>query len=340
MDRVVVLFGGRSSEHAISYVSARSVIGALREGGATVLPVGISVDGRWFLDPIDDGSPLPEVVPNDLPVDLRFSPAALVVNGDPIEFDVVFPVLHGPWGEDGSVQGVFETMGVPVVGSGVLASAAAMDKPTMKMLLAQAGLPVGPWRLDEIADLDYPVFVKPARAGSSVGITRAHDRNEYEAAVVEARRHDPRIIVEAAVLGAREIECGVIVQQVPRASRCGEIIVSDGFYDFDAKYVSQVARLVVPADLPDDVEARVQECAIGAFEAIGCEGLARVDFFLLGDGSILVNEVNTMPGFTDISLFPRMWEASGVDYPSLVTHLVRDALARGVGLRNPHQPLP
>lgn len=332
-----MLFGGRSSEHAISCVSARSVIAALRETDATVLPVGISADGRWFFDPVDDGSALPEVMANSQPVDLRFAPAALVVNGQALEFDVVFPVLHGPWGEDGSIQGLFETLGVPVVGSGVLASAAVMDKPTMKVLLTDAGLPVGPWRLDDIATLEFPVFVKPARAGSSVGISLACDREEYEAAVLAARRHDPRIIVEAALPDVREIECGVIVQQGPRASRCGEVIVSDGFYDFEAKYVSHAARLEVPADLPAEVESRIQELAIRAFEATGCEGLARVDFFLLADGTVLVNEVNTMPGFTDISLFPRMWTASGVDYPTLVAHLVRDARIRGAGLRNPRR---
>lgn len=339
VDRVLVLFGGRSSEHAISYLSARSVIGALREAGAIVLPVGISVDGRWFFDPIDDGSDLPEVTPNERPVDLRFAPAAILVQGQPMEFDVVFPVLHGPWGEDGSVQGLFETMGVPVVGSGVLASAAVMDKPTMKVLLANAGLLVGPWRLDDIADLEFPVFVKPARAGSSVGISLARDRGEYDTAVLAARRHDPRIIVETALTDLREIECGVIVRQGPRASTCGEVIVSDGFYDFEAKYVSHAARLVVPANLPAEVEERIQQYAVRAFEATGCEGLARVDFFVLADGTVLVNEVNTMPGFTDISLFPRMWAASGVDYPTLVNHLVHDALIRGAGLRNPRRPL-
>ncbi len=331
-----MLYGGRSSEHAISCLSARSVIRALTDGGSTVLPVGITTDGEWFLAPTDDGSDLPHVAPNNQPVDLRLAPAALIVDGQPMGFDVVFPVLHGPWGEDGSVQGLFETMGVPLVGSGVLASAAVMDKPTMKVLLANAGLPVGPWRLDDIDDLEFPVFVKPARAGSSVGISRVDDRDAYEAAVLEARRHDPRIIVEAAVTGAREIECGVIVQQHPRASRCGEIVVADGFYDFEAKYVSNAARLVVPAELPADVEERIQHLAVRAFEATGCEGLARVDFFLLADGTIMVNEVNTMPGFTDISLFPRMWAASGIDYPTLVHHLVRDALTRGAGLRNPH----
>jgi D-alanine-D-alanine ligase len=334
---VLVLFGGRSSEHAISCLSARSVIRALVDGGATVLPVGITPDGRWFFDPTDDGSDLPHVAPNNRPVDLRLCPPALVLDGHPMEFDVVFPVLHGPWGEDGSVQGLFETMGVPLVGSGVLASAAVMDKPTMKVLLAEAGLPVGSWRLDDLGDLDFPVFVKPARGGSSVGISRVDDRQAYEQAVVEARRHDPRIIVEAAVTGAREIECGVIVQQTPRASRCGEIVVSDGFYDFDAKYVSHAAHLVVPADLPTDVEERIQHLAVQAFEATGCEGLARVDFFLMADGTILINEVNTMPGFTDISLFPRMWAASGIDYPTLVHHLVHDALTRGAGLRNPRR---
>jgi len=229
-------------------------------------------------------------------------------------------------------------MHVPVVGSGVLSSAVVMDKPTMKALLRAAGLPVMEWRVDDRAHLDFPIFVKPARAGSSVGISRVTNEGEYEAACTAARAHDPRIIIEAAAASPREIECAVLAG---RASRCGEIRVSEGFYDFEAKYVSNRAELIVPADIPTDVEERIQGLATAAYRALGCEGLARVDFFLLADGDVVVNEVNTMPGFTEISLFPRMWQATGIEYPELIRALVTDAMQRGPGLRNPnreHQP--
>ena len=264
--------------------------------------------------------------------------------------DVVFPVLHGPWGEDGTVQGLLEMAGIPYVGSGVFASAAAMDKGHMKALLASAGLPVGPstvvtpaqWEHDpaavraRIAELGYPVFVKPARAGSSVGITKVSDPAQLDAAIAEARSWDPRLIVEAAVGDAREIECAVIVDETgrPRATRCAEIIVGGAheFYDFEAKYLDDAAELVVPATLPSDVEDEVRRLAVAAFEALDCEGLARIDFFVRPD-AVLVNEVNTMPGFTPISLFPRMCAASGIDYAAVLDLLIADALRRGTGLR-------
>ncbi|MEY4137259.1 MAG: hypothetical protein RL205_1387, partial [Actinomycetota bacterium] len=256
-----------------------------------------------------------------------------------------------PYGEDGTVQGLFELAGIPYVGSGVLASAVAMDKGYMKALFASAGLGVGPyavitdhhWRTDpaacraRIAELGFPLFVKPARAGSSQGITKVHSAAELDDAILEARRHDPRLVIEAGIEGVREIECAVMVdaQGVARASRCAEIIVRSGheFYDFAAKYLEDAADLVVPADIPEAVETRMRELAVVAFDSLGCEGLARVDFFLLPDGSVIVNEVNTMPGFTPISMFPRMWDVSGVDYVHLVDSLVADALRRGTGLR-------
>lgn len=287
-----------------------------------------------------DGERLPEIS----------STASRVTLEQALDVDVVFPVLHGPWGEDGSVQGLLETMDVPFVGSGVLASGAAMDKAVMKSLLAAAGLPVGAsvtitdraWQRDpevalrQVEALGLPVFVKPCRAGSSLGISRVTDLPALTAAVTEARQHDPRVIVEAAVMQAREIECGVLVDAAgePRASRCAEIVVRSehDFYDFEAKYLDDSAELIVPADVPAAWEARVQELAVRAFDALGCEGLARVDFFVQADGSVLVNEVNTMPGFTSISMFPRMWAASGVSYPDLVDALVADALRKGTGL--------
>jgi len=319
------------------------------------VPIGITRDGGWYLQHVDpvqmriiDGV-LPEVSATAQPVVFHADPTR---RDDLIgDIDVVFPVLHGPYGEDGTVQGLFELAGIPYVGSGVLSSAVAMDKGYMKALFAAAGLGVGPyavitdhqWRTDEagcrarIAELGFPLFVKPARAGSSQGITKVHAASELDAAIVEARQHDPRLVIEAGIDGVREIECAVMVdaQGIARASRCAEIIVRSGheFYDFAAKYLEDAADLVVPAEIPADVEQRMRELAVVAFDALGCEGLARVDFFLLPDGSVVVNEVNTMPGFTPISMFPRMWDVSGIGYAELVDSLVADALRRGTGLR-------
>ncbi len=344
--RVAVLLGGRSSEHAISCISGRSIVAALDPERYDISVIGIARDGRWVRDHdgglgiLDQSGALPEVAATAPTADLSTC----------LEVDVVFPVLHGPWGEDGTVQGLLETVGVPYVGSGVLASAIAMDKGFMKGMLAEAGLDVGEyvvisdrdWRTDPeaavsaIARLGLPVFVKPARAGSSLGIVRVTSADDVRAAVESARKHDPRIIVEAAVTGAREIECGVLAgpDGERRASRCAEIIVNarHDFYDFEAKYLDDSATLVVPAELPAEVEGRVQAAAIRAFDALACDGLARVDFFVRADGEVVLNEVNTMPGFTAISMYPRMWAASGVDYPELVDRLVADALRKGTGL--------
>ena len=338
--------GGRSSEHAISCISGRSIVAALDPSRYDVSVVGIGRDGRWVR--ADDGGlgilvedgPLPEVAAGLPAADLATA----------LDVDVVIPVLHGPWGEDGTIQGLLETVGVPYVGSGVLASAVAMDKGFMKGALASAGLDVGRyvvvpdrrWHaepeavLGEIATLGLPVFVKPARAGSSLGISKVNDAADLVPAIEAARAHDPRLIIEAGVADAREIECGVLVDVdgTPRASRCAEIIVNarHEFYDFEAKYLDDSATLVVPADLPPDVEERVREQAIRAFEALDCDGLARVDFFVRPDGEVVLNEVNTMPGFTSISMYPRMWGATGVDYPTLVDRLVADAIRKGTGL--------
>lgn len=344
--RVAVLLGGRSSEHAISCVSGRAIVAALDPNRYDVRVVGIGRDGVWVMaddagvSVVVDGEPLPEVS----------TTARRVTLEEALNVDVAFPVLHGPWGEDGSVQGLLETWDVPFVGSGVLASGAAMDKSVMKSLLAAAGLPIGAsvtitdraWKQDpdrvveQIEALGLPVFVKPCRAGSSLGITRVVEPSQLVPAILEARRHDPRVIVEAAITDAREIECGVLVDGSgePRSSRCAEIVVraEHEFYDFRAKYLDDSADLVVPADLPEEWERRVQELAVRSFDALMCEGLARVDFFVRADGSMLVNEVNTMPGFTSISMFPRMWAASGLSYPDLVDALVADALRKGTGL--------
>ena len=358
--RVAVVFGGRSSEHAISCVSAGSVLRHLDRERFDVVPVGIARDGAWVLGTDDPeqlaihGRTLPSVDP---------SATAVVLPGDPTRgglvalepgragevlagVDVVFPVLHGPFGEDGTVQGLLEMAGVPYVGAGVLASAAGMDKEFTKKLLAADGLPVGdlvvlrpvtPTLTAAQRDrLGLPVFVKPARAGSSVGITRVTDWAGLDDAIAAARVHDPKVLVEAAIVG-REVECGVL--ELPdgtlRASLPAEIRIvgSAAFYDFDAKYLDDVCEFDIPAKLDDDIVERVQDAAVAAFRALDCQGLARVDFFVGSDGVPVVNEVNTMPGFTPISMYPRMWAVTGIDYPTLLATLIDTALSRGTGLR-------
>jgi D-alanine-D-alanine ligase len=266
--------------------------------------------------------------------------------GAAVDADVVFPVLHGPYGEDGTIQGLLELAGVPYVGAGVLASAAAMDKEFTKKLLAAEGLPVGDWAVlrpgaptlsaTERARLGLPVFVKPARAGSSLGVSRVDSWADLDAAIEHARRTDPKVLVEAAVLG-REIECGVLEYPDGRieASPTAEIHLGGDhtFYDFDAKYLEDVATFDIPADLPTATAGRIQELSRRAFAALDAQGLARVDFFVRPDGDVVINEVNTLPGFTPISMYPRMWAAGGVSYPELISVLIRTALARGTGLR-------
>jgi len=274
---------------------------------------------------------------------VSLDPAAL---GAAVPADVVFPVLHGPYGEDGTIQGLLELAGVPYVGAGVLASAAAMDKEFTKKLLAAEGLPVGQWAVlrsgvptlseSDKARLGLPVFVKPARAGSSLGVSRVDSWADLDAAIDHARQTDPKVLVEAAVLG-REIECGVLEYPDGRveASPTAEIHLGGDhtFYDFDAKYLEDVATFDIPADLPAQTTARIQELSRRAFAALDAQGLARVDFFVRPDGDVVINEVNTLPGFTPISMYPRMWAAGGVSYPELISVLIRTALARGTGLR-------
>ncbi|MGB7817840.1 MAG: D-alanine--D-alanine ligase family protein [Ornithinibacter sp.] len=364
--RIALVFGGRSSEHAVSCATAASVLEALDRDRYDVVPVGIAKDGHWVLAP-DDPERLrlatghvPEVDTNAASVIVPTSATdrTLVVHepGRPPqtlgEVDVVFPLLHGPFGEDGTIQGLFDLADVRYVGSGVTASAVMMDKHMMKVVLAAAGLPVGPYvaitdkewlrdpeaAMDAVHGLSWPVFVKPARAGSSMGITKVTEPEALREAIEAARRHDPKVVVEAAVFG-REIECGVLEgrgTEPSRASELGECIVvaNHDFYDFEAKYLDAGdVRLETPADVPAATAERIRAMAVEAFDAAGCEGLARVDFFLTDDGAVLVNEVNTMPGFTPSSMYPRMWAATGVAYPELIDELVALALERRTGLR-------
>jgi D-alanine-D-alanine ligase len=347
--RVAVVFGGRSSEHAISCVTAGSVLAALDPERYDVVPVGITGAGRWVL--ADEhavlaiqGRELPHVADTGSSVALSGDPTAVPAALQGV--DVVFPLLHGPYGEDGTLQGLLELAGVPYVGSGVFASAAAMDKVHMKKLLAVAGLEVPAYAVvregravsADVLDLGLPVFVKPARSGSSIGISKVTRREELEAALELAHSHDPKALVETAVVG-REIECGVLAGidgAAPEASLPAEVRIAAGadFYDFEAKYMPDSGtEFDIPPDLPADVIARVQQLALVAFEALDCEGLARVDVFVTPAGRVIVNEVNTMPGFTPVSMFPQMWAASGVDYVTLVSRLIDDAVRRGTGLR-------
>jgi D-alanine-D-alanine ligase len=356
--RVAVVFGGRSTEHAISCVSAGSILAALDPDEYDVVPVGITKDGAWVLaagDPaqlsiadrtlpeITAGSGAALVLPADPTADglLVMDPAAGVASLAGV--DVVFPALHGAYGEDGTIQGLLEMAGLPYVGANVFASAAAMDKEFTKKLAAADGIPVGPYAVLRagcslsFADrerLGLPVFVKPARAGSSHGITKVTDWADLDEAVATARRIDPKVLVEAAIVG-REIECGVLEGEAggaPEASLLAEVHVSGhDFYDFEAKYL-EGTNYTLPAQLSDEVTRRVREYARQTFTALDCAGLARVDFFVTADDEIYLNEINTMPGFTPTSMFPLMWAATGLEYPKVIDRLIRTALRRGPGL--------
>ena len=364
--RVAVVFGGRSSEHGISCVTAGSVLAAIDRSKYDVVPIGITSDGRWVLESDTSsrlaisGSTLPQVDGSGPGVTLVGTGESheLVVTspGSPPadlgEVDVVFPLLHGPWGEDGTIQGMLDLAGVRYVGSGVLASALGMDKVYMKVALEAAGLPVTPgivvtrreWERDtegataRIAALGFPLFTKPPRSGSSIGISRVGAPDEIAAAMHVALEHDAKVLVEVAMVGAREIECGVLgtLDGGAQASRTGEVRAGGEhtFYDFEAKYLAdQQTEINIPANLPDNVEEQLRTMAVRAFEALSCEGLARVDFFLMPDGQILINELNTMPGFTPTSMYPQMWAQAGLDYPGLIDRLLTLALQRTTGLR-------
>jgi D-alanine-D-alanine ligase len=348
-------------------VTAANVLQVIDRDKYDVVPVGISTSGHWVLesgDPerlsITDGK-LPEVDVTAMPVLFGANRELVVSEPDQVpstlgEVDVVFPLLHGPWGEDGTIQGLLEMSDIRYVGSGVLASAVGMDKHYMKVVFQAAGLDVTPYVVirnrDWIRDPDacraavdalgYPVFVKPARGGSSLGISKVNSLDELDEAVAVARAHDPKVIVEASAKSPREIEVGVLGGlngAGPEVSVCGEIAISGGghdFYDFETKYLpegEEYTALSVPAELPSEIVDEIRAKALIAFDAIEAEGLARVDFFLDADNRVVINEINTMPGFTPTSMFPRLWAASGKDYAALVEHLLQLAMTRPTGLR-------
>ena len=350
--RVVVLFGGRSSEHEISCLSARSVIDALEGDDVEVVPIGIARDGRWFLLPGPPALPsesgrMPEVVA-DMAALARLAgddgtPALVLADGSRSAVDVVFPVLHGPRGEDGAIQGLLEVAGVPYVGAGVLGSALGMDKAMQKALWSAAGLPVvrylvvgePDWSDDQegvltrASDLGFPLFTKPASLGSSVGITKVSEAAGLPAAIATAFRFERKIVIEQGIDPVREIEVAVLGNDDPVASVCGEIVPEGhAFYDYEAKYLDEHgARLVIPAPLEPALASRVQQLAVTAFTTIACAGMARVDCFVQDD-TVWLNEINTIPGFTSISMYPKLWEASGLPYPDLVTKLLDLAVER------------
>ncbi|MBY3598674.1 MULTISPECIES: D-alanine--D-alanine ligase family protein [Rhizobium] len=345
--RIAVLFGGRSAEHEVSVLSATNVMSALTPEKYDAIPVFITREGQWLLSSFVDGvlatpSSGTEVclVPGG-----RGRAMAIPARGTPYELvriDVLFPVLHGPHGEDGSVQGMAEVARVPLAGCGILGSAAALDKDIAKRLLRAAGLPVAravairegvvPSLTDLESELGLPLFIKPARQGSSVGVAKVHANQEFAPALAEAFRHDRTLLAEEFIAG-REIEFSVLEDPAGElfVSRPGEIVPAEshGFYNYDAKYVDENgAALKVPADLPAEVEAAMRDTAAKAFRAIGCDGMARVDFFLTSDMRFVINELNTIPGFTDISMYSKAMAASGVSYPEIIDRLVEHGMAR------------
>ena len=340
---VGVIYGGRSGEHEVSVASAASIFKHLDRTRYEAVPIRIEKSGRWVV-----GGKGPDALSAAAVIEGRTTevlqpvePSAAVSGSG---LDVIFPVLHGPYGEDGTVQGLLELANVPYVGAGVLGSAVGMDKAVMKTLFAACGLPIVPhltvlrrvW-LDErpsiveraADELRFPMFVKPANLGSSVGISKARSAAEFADAMELALQFDRKVVIEAAVPRAREVECAVLGNDAPEASIPGEIIPSREFYDYEAKYLDEGSRLLIPAPLADAQTAEIRRLAIDAFRAVDCAGMSRVDFLVASDtGQTFVSEVNTIPGFTTISMFPKLWEASGVPYPALLDRLIALALER------------
>lgn len=346
---VGILFGGRSGEHEVSIASARSVLGALDRARYEILPVGITAEGEWLL--VEGPDRLAEGKGTRIGLIPGLSGRALVgleagsETGRWLQesLDVAFPVLHGTYGEDGTVQGLLELLGVPYVGAGVMASAMGMDKVAMKAAFQQAGLPVAPyrvlmihaWRGNAVAitssleqAFHYPVFVKPSNLGSSVGVSKATDRASLHHAIEEAFRYDRKVLVEQG-LDCREVECGILGNDQPEASVVGEIVPKRAWYDYRAKYEEGMSEVLIPAPLPAPLAQAVQAQAIKAYQSIDCAGMARVDFFLdRASAQPFVNEINTIPGFTATSVYPKLWQASGLSYPALLDRLIQLALER------------
>ena len=349
--RVAVICGGRSSEHEVSCISAGGVISAIDRSKFEPILIGITKGGHWVLLPedssltINDGD-LPEVV--DSAQRVVVDVAGFSVAGKDLKIDLVFPLLHGPYGEDGTIQGLLEMANLPYVGSGVLASAVAMDKSFAKPIFSAqematvAGivLKANQWLadpgsvLEQVKKLGYPVFVKPARGGSSRGTSKVHSETELATAIETALQFDPKVMIEEAIVGS-EIECAVLeIAGEPQASVVGRISIDPKFefYDFEAKYLDGATSIELPAAIPPGIAEEIRTTAIKAFQALGCSGLARVDFFLTDAGKIIINELNTMPGFTATSVFPKMWQASGVSYTEVISHLIESALLKRNGV--------
>jgi len=353
--RVGIIFGGRSGEHEVSFCSASSIIKAIDKDKYTVVPIGITKEGRW-ISPQDSELALQsgriEGKNTVILLNNSFSKSLVYIDNNQRldkssaleKLDVIFPVLHGPYGEDGTVQGLLELANIPYVGAGVAASAISMDKDLMKTIFQQKGLPILRWLTikrkdwhkdkEEILSLiqdgfEYPLFVKPTNLGSSVGITKVHKKEELKEAIDLASSYDRKILIEEGLEEVREIECSVLGNDEPQTSVVGEVKPAGEFYDYDSKYIDKKTQLIVPADLPDGVSQEVQEIALKAFKAVDAAGMARVDFFVSKkENKIYLSEINTIPGFTSASMYPRLWEASGVSYPDLIDQLIQLALER------------
>lgn len=353
--RVGIIFGGRSGEHEVSFCSASSIIKAIDKDKYTVVPIGITKEGRW-ISPRDSELALQsgKIEGKNTVILLNDSSGKALVHIDNNQrldkssalekLDVIFPVLHGPYGEDGTVQGLLELATIPYVGAGVAASAISMDKDLMKIIFQQKNLPILKWMTvkrkewqkdkEKILSLiqngfGYPLFVKPTNLGSSVGITKVHKKEELEKAIDLASSYDRKILIEKGLEEVREIECGVLGNDEPRASVVGEVKPAGEFYDYDSKYIDKETQLIIPADLPDEVSQEVQRIALRAFKAVDAAGMARVDFFVSKkENKIYLSEINTIPGFTSVSMYPRLWEASGISYPELIDRLIQLALER------------
>ena len=341
--RIAIICGGKSSEHEISCVSANGILNAIDRNKFEPVLIGITKSGKWLLLPDDSNF---SIVNGALPtvpesgIEVSITSLGLVAGGKQLAIDVAFPVLHGPYGEDGTIQGLFEMIGIKYVGSGVLASAVSMDKSYAKPIFAAAGLSVAAGivvtskNFELPSNLTFPLFVKPARSGSSRGTTKVKQKSELVSAVEHALSFDTKVIIEQAVVG-KEIECAVLQADGKiTASEVGQISISSKFefYDFQAKYLDNSMELIVPAELPAGVQSKIQQAAITAFNAAGCEGLARVDFFYATQGEIIINEINTMPGFTPTSVYPKLIEKNGINYQELITKLITTAQTRSASI--------